>query len=388
MAYGLTSNGFEIKDLATIKSDLETSLKTSFGTSINLQAQTPLGQIVGLITERLALLWELGEAVYQAVDPQTAEGVSLDKACALVGIARRAATYSTVTATLTGTPTTVIPAGTQFQVSGDEDAVFETDAAATIAGGGTVDAACTATTTGAISAPSGALTVIKTPVSGLTSVTNSADATLGSDEETDAELRARRNTQLQQSKKGTLEAIRTALLDVDNVEAVAGYENTGSTVDGDGRPAKSFEMVVKGGTDQDIIDAVWEAKPAGIETYGSSSGTATDSQGDSHTIYFSRPTELRMYVIVDITQESGYTVTSAQVKAAINTYEAALNMGDDVLPASEIIPAIVDEVDGIRDITIKVSKHPTTPPVSDAPIAVDADELATFADGDMTVNIT
>jgi len=388
MAYGLTSNGFEIKDLATIKSDLETSFKTAFGASINLQAQTPLGQLVGILSERISLLWELGQAVYQAVDPQTAEGVSLDKACALVGIARRAASYSTATVTLTGVSTTVVPAGTQIQVSGDEDAVFETDENATIGGGGTVDVTCTATATGAINAPAGTLTVIVTPVSGLTSVTNSADATLGSAEETDAELRARRNTQLQQSKKGTLEAIRTALLDISNVDAVAGYENTGSTVDGAGRPAKSFEMVVKGGADQDIVDAIWDAKPAGIETFGSSSGSATDSQGDSHTIYFSRPTELRMYVTVNITQESGYTVTSAQVKAAINAYEAGLNMGDDVLPAAEIIPAIMDAVDGIRDIEVLVSEHPTTPPVSDAPITVDADELATFADVDMTVNIS
>ena len=76
-----------------------------------------------------------------------------------------------------------------------------------------------ASETGPIAALTGTLTEIDTPVTGLDSVTNKEDATPGRDEETDSELKVRRENALQVSGAGTLESIRSRLLDLAGVTA-------------------------------------------------------------------------------------------------------------------------------------------------------------------------
>lgn len=85
---------------------------------------------------------------------------------------------STATLTLSGTPGTIVPAGSliKHNLSGAE---FQTVAPATIGGGGSVDVGAESILYDAISANIGTLTVIQTPVAGWASVTNAAAAVLG-----------------------------------------------------------------------------------------------------------------------------------------------------------------------------------------------------------------
>lgn len=110
-----------------------------------------------------------------------------------------------------------------------------------------------------------------------------------------------------------------------NVDVICAiYENNTDVTDSSGRPPHSIEVVVSGGTDQDIADFIWSVKPAGIQTYGSSSATVSDSNGDSQTIYFSRPTY--KYVHLEVTIDSYYAEEQFpldgvdQIKAAIFDY--------------------------------------------------------------------
>ena len=62
-------------------------------------------------------------------------------------------------------------------------------------------------------------------------------------------------------------SIKANVSEVDGVSYLEVYENdTVSTVDT--IPAKAFEVVVQGGTDTDIAQAILEKKPAGIQAYG------------------------------------------------------------------------------------------------------------------------
>lgn len=384
MPYGLTVNGLVIKRLADIKDEIETAFKTQFGSGVNLQPQAPFGQIIGIHSERESLIWELLEAIYIAIDPQGSEGTPLERVCALVGVKRLSASYSKVTVTCTGTPTTVIPIGTVFSVSGNPTARFATDYEVTIEGGGTVDVECTAENAGAVIANAASLTVIETPVSGLDSVTNTLDAVVGRETETDAELRARRNVSLQQSNAGTLKAIEANVREVEDVLKCVGFENVTDEIDGDGRPPHSFEIVVQGGADEDIAQEIWEAKPSGIPTFGSEMETITDTSGINRDIYFSRAVEVDIHVEVDITRIEATSIPSeAQVKAKIIEYGATLGIGDDVLPIAGIIPKIA-ELSNIENISIAVDTMGA--PVNDDPIAIAVNELAVFDTGRITVN--
>lgn len=79
MAYGVTPQGFERKRLPEILADLEAANIATFGPGVIQTPQSPLGQINGLHADLSSLLWELAEAVYQANDPDQAEGANLDR---------------------------------------------------------------------------------------------------------------------------------------------------------------------------------------------------------------------------------------------------------------------------------------------------------------------
>jgi uncharacterized phage protein gp47/JayE len=254
---------------------------------------------------------------------------------------------------------------------------------------GTVD--CASVETGPIDCPLYTLTEIDTPVSGLDRVWNTFEVSIGRNEETDSELRLRRENTLQVAGNATVEAIRSKLLNLVGVSAAFVFENDTLVVDLDGRPAKSFEAVVQGGDDQEIADKIWEAKPAGIQTYGSSSEVVVDSQGAPHTIYFSRPTEVPIYVSIDLTIDDSFPDNGAALaQQAILDYGASLTIGDDVIVYPKLV-ASLNSIPGILDMIIRIDDAPvsTTPsdPAVDNNVVIAAFARAVFSAPNTDINI-
>ncbi|MCK5615309.1 baseplate J/gp47 family protein [Candidatus Pacearchaeota archaeon] len=473
---GLDANGLTIKRLADIKTEIEASLRNTFGNQINTLPQSVIGQLIGVFSEREALIWELVEAIYGSQYPDSAEGVSLDDVGAITSFTRLAAIESRIIGqVLIGTATTVIPIGTLFSVDGDPTSIFstlaevvltagvdevqniefsatptngtfklvfdgETTAAInwddtntevqtvlnnlsnlsgivvtgsfaadfvvtfdsadgntpqnlitvadnTLDAGGSVTVTITETTageyqgtvdmtapeTGPIIANANTLTVIDTPISGLTSTFNPEDAEVGGNIESDSEFRIRRNNRLQISLAGPLEAIKTAILVLNDIEGsvqledVRGFENVEDITDARGIPAHAFEMFVfQAGAvttrDQEIRQAIFDSKPAGIKPHGDVSGTVTDSQGFDHTIKFSRPTEVDIYLELDLTVTSDYPADGDdQVKAVMILWGDALGTGQDVIIYPSLV-AQLDSIPGITDVVIRIKDGvgPTT----------------------------
>lgn len=496
MAFGLTSTGFNTKRLADITAEINAALQAELGAGINLSPSSPLGQIVGIIAEQEAQIWELAEGVYNSQYPDTAENTSLDNVASITNITRIPATKSVVEVRVFGTALTTIPAIGAFIISvlGDSTARFvntETGAIAaagidevqniaftptptagnwklryngsettgalafnetagnvqtalngltslsgvtvtgsmaagfdvtfagadgdqdqpllevvdnTLSAPGVVTATVTETTrgwqpfidldfaaetAGPTQAPTGSLTVIETPAAGIDGVENLAAADVGNDTETDAELRQRRQQQLQRAGSATVEGIRNNVLEVENVDQVLVIENSTLIVDAGGRPGKSFETVVQGGANADIAQAIFEAKPAGIEAYGDIIVAVTDSQGFSHNIGFSRPTDIDIWMIVNITpnvdpsEGAVYPVDGdAQVTAKVLEFAADLQIGNDVIVNQFYTP--INEVDGVFGIQILVGF--ANPPVASANLSIAADEIAVFDAARITVN--
>lgn len=212
----------------------------------------------------------------------------------------------------------------------------------------------TAQEPGETQALEGSLTVIETPIAGLNRVHNPVDAIVGRETETDNQLRIRRKATLQVAGAATLDAIRSQLLNLVGVTSVIGFENKTLLTDIDGRPGKSYEMVVQGGDPQEITQNIWDTKPAGIETFGNQSGTAIDSQGVGQLMNWSRPTEVPIYVEVDITDLPEFPVTGAAlVKQAIIDHINGLGIGRDVIVYPGLICAI-GTVPGIEDIVVRI----------------------------------
>lgn len=109
--YGITDQGFVIKPLQVIKAEIESDFRASYGDDIDVSEDSVIGQLIGNIAKKIASLWEIAQAVYTSFNPDSAEKVSLDGVCALVGVVRIPATSSTATVALYGTIGTIIPSG-------------------------------------------------------------------------------------------------------------------------------------------------------------------------------------------------------------------------------------------------------------------------------------
>lgn len=206
---------------------------------------------------------------------------------------------------------------------------------------------------GETSAPARALTVIDNPQTGLDFVVNIEDATLGNEVETDAELKARREESLQRAGAGTLGSILSVVSEIEGVTAQVGFENV-NLIEVDGRPPKSFEIVVQGGDEDIIAQTIFNTKPAGIETFGSVTRQITDSQGFLQSVKFSRPTGIPIFVELDLSTDANYPADGDdQVKAAIVAFGNALGIGADVIVIPKLLCSI-DSIPGITDAEIRV----------------------------------
>lgn len=382
---GLDPSGFTIETLDELVADIEQQEQGEFGQAFDVSADGPAGQLNGVFADKLADLWQLAALVYTSQDPDQASGNALDQLLKQTGVTRLPATQSIVTVNYTGTNGTIVPAGTTFSVVGS-GAKFASNTSITIASG-TGTAACTAVEFGPVLAPSGTLTVIETPVGGLTSVTNSLDAVVGRNIETDAAARARRVALLRNEGLGTVDAIRAKVLGVSGVIQAIVLENTSLTVDGNGTPGKAFLTLVSGGVDADIEQAIFDAKPAGIQAYGTTTGTVNDSYGNPHTIGFSRPTPEPIYITVDLTASAavGAYGGNAAVKQALVTYGNTFVIGQDVIRS--LLYGIIESVSGILDVT-NIRLGFSSSPSGTSNLTIGAIQLATFDTSRVVVNST
>lgn len=215
---------------------------------------------------------------------------------------------------------------------------------------------------------------------------NSTDADPGRNLETDPEFRIRRDQLLRATGKGTVEAIRAAMLEVDDVLQAYVFNNPTDNVV-DGMPPHSVEVVLSGGDDVEIAEALFDVVGAGIATHGTESETVTDSQGFDHTIKFSRPVEEPIYMELTIlTDPDLFPIDGEdQVKTALATEGDALDIGEDVIALQ--FKATPLEVAGVIDVTSFLIDT-VTPPVGSVNITIAARNLATFDTADIDLTVT
>jgi uncharacterized phage protein gp47/JayE len=218
---------------------------------------------------------------------------------------------------------------------------------------------------------------------------NSVDAELGRLTEIDADARLRREEELRITGAATVEAIRARILNLTYVSQCFVFDNP-TLVTVDGVPAKAFEAVIRGGLvidEQEIAETIWEVKPAGIQAYGSINKTVIDTQGFSHAIGFSRPTEIPIYLELTVDAVSSEFPADGvdQIKNALKALCDALQIGEDVIALQ--FKAEPLDISGVEDVSVFLIDD-VDPPVGSGNIVIAARELATLAliDIDLTMN--
>jgi uncharacterized phage protein gp47/JayE len=395
--YGLTDQGFVPKPQDIVRSEISARVQAKRGASTDVSDASLLGQLIGILSEREASLWDLGQAIYASDDPDAATAAALDAICALTGTIRQKARSSTVTETLTGAPTTVVASGSQIKTA-STGALFATASNATIAtlatwasgtgylagqrvtnasrayqcitsgtsagsggptttdlditdntahwrylgeGTGAVDVLAKSVVGDAIVAVSGDLTAIQTPIGGWQTAVNLLDAVPGAKTQADGSLRLSRESELAQSGNSPADAIRAKILALTSVTACTVYHNDTDVVDGNGQPPHSVQALVQGGDDTEIATVLSQNVAAGIATFGTTTISLDDSQGTPHDWKFTRPVGVNIYVDVTLTyngspqSQGGYPSDGdVEVQAAIAAFGNAQSAGKDVVSSS------------------------------------------------------
>jgi len=144
---------------------------------------------------------------------------------------------------------------------------------------------------------------------------------------------------------------------VPGVDSCTVFENPTGVTDPIGIPPYAIEVLVHNETGttytaQDVVDEILLRKPAGTATYGGESGTGADSAGNTYTVYYSEPTEVRSYVAVTLTAETDGTYVGDEpvAKAIADWASRSLLVGQDLF-SSDIINVVAD-LEGVVSVDV------------------------------------
>lgn len=360
--YGLTATGWRSKTVEEILADLQTRQASTVDGSLNSSATGVLANVNASIALELAQLWELGGELWDAHDPNSAQGIAADHNGALAGITRLVHTKSKVTLRLTLDANSPVAAGSVVSQLGNARVRFVTLEDAERLTDGTLDVPAEAEEFGAVNAGPGTLTVIESPASGWNAVTNLDPAIAGTDVETDEAYLIRRvkdiATQGGSTFDGAVADVRKAL----GVVEADGIENDTDAVV-DGLPPHSFEVIVRGGDDDAIAAAIWKNKPAGIQTVGTEGVTVLDTEGVEHEVRFTRATLVLLHVnyqvLADDTYVTGGVETAISAATANPAHAAHFGIGRNVYVAR--LQAAGLNAQGVINLTLDVAIDPAVP---------------------------
>lgn len=347
-----TPDGIQVETFQEIYDRIADEYRDIYGADINLDPNSPDGQRVALEAQLQLDLQSFGAYTYTQFDPDTAIGQALNVIIKLSGITRRPATRSQVDVEITTDRPLTLPA--DYAVEDDLGQAWvtldEVDVTA-----GTTTITLFSENFGAVEADAGTITEPVTIVIGVQSVTNPTAATVGRDEETDEDLRLRRNRSLETPQSSSIGRLITALGNVANVTDVVVYENDTATTDSRGIPAHSLWAVVEGGSVDDIVETMVKNKTGGKPLVGSVTGTFDEEvlrpNGMTftivHTMTFDRPTLAPVLVRLNATRKNATSPVDEQLIAneiakrtfvigenvlATDLYRNAYNAGDNFIP--------------------------------------------------------
>jgi len=291
----------------------------------------------------LAAIW--AQEVLRRGFAGTTFGAYLDLRCEEHGITRRPAVKATGQVTFTGTPGTVIPAGTQVSTVGSEAApaiFFVTKSDATIGAGGTVTVDIEAVEAGASgNVAAGTITMLAQPVAGVTAVTNAAATSGGTDTEDDESLLARLLAKVRNpgTSGNKADYINWALevSGVSGVQVIPLWNGPGTV------------KVVLLGTDKkpasaDVVQAVQNYI---APTSGTGEGKAPI--GASVTVVAATPVNINVSATVVLTGTKTLEEVQAAFEKALDDYLASIAFASDPTVRYVKIGSLLLDMEGVQD---------------------------------------
>lgn len=305
----LDANGLSVKTAAEIQAELVQGFKDIYGNDINVDQNSPDGQLIGILTQMSVDLRELAVQINNGFDPDRAVGRILDERVVINNIERAGGTFTIIPITLVVDRTVTLQGldaafndinGVGYTVqdnSGTQFILIDTDTLTA----GSHSLNFRAKDIGRVETTIDTITSPVTIVLGVTSINNpSAALEIGQNEETDAQLRLRRQQSVALASTGYLNGMLGDILALDGVTDAKLYENYTNVTDGDGIPPHATWLVVEGGANDDIGNVYYENKSYGSNMKGAVEVNIITASGGLFTAKFDRPTAVDLYIRFDI----------------------------------------------------------------------------------------
>lgn len=386
----IATTGVIVPDTSNVLTDVQGEWVGALGANINLDPATQQGVLItGEVTARTGVV-NANAKVANQINPNLAGGLFLDALCALMGLYRAKATATQVTnVTLTGVINTNIPSGTRASL-GQNGPVFTLQNGVTLAndgsGGGIGFATFVAVVAGPQACASGALNTPVDSVLGWETITNNQSGTpasvttLGTNQQTDASLRALRNNTLALQGISTVQAQVSGLYAINGVTSVAYRENVGSStavIDGISLVGHSVWACVDGGASLDIATSLLKNKTDGAAWNGAQDIPVVEpASGQTYQVLFDRPTYVFIYGAMSIKQGSFIGNLQGAAAQAVADYFVgavdgfqAVGIGQTVSPF-EIAAAVVSACPGCIVMNCTIGTVPGTLNPADIAIAL------------------
>lgn len=293
-SYNPDSQRLEFKYTDEIKTQIEKVYLKNFP-NLNLNASTPQGQQITTLTQSFNACIDYLEACGTSFF-LGGSGIFLDYwAWNIFRLKRKQGTPSSALIEITGVANTEIPA--DFLISdGTQDYIISKPSK--IGTNGSLEIIFYATEINDHVALENKITQIVTIVDGVERVENKTQATKGTKKETDTQLWLRALKYGSTALSGSFRSILANVNAVSGVSRVSGYENitdVEKTIKGTTIPSHCFGIVVEGGKDLDIANAILYSKGTGSGMVGDAEVEIWDNK-EKYIYSFFRPSYIAMKV--------------------------------------------------------------------------------------------
>ena len=305
----INENGLLIDEFSTIYNRLADKFKLIYGQDINLEQNSPDGQLLGIITNEIYDLQTLILHIYNSFDPDLAQGVELNKLLKLIAQTRRASTKSIVDITIVANANVTLPA--DYTIIDENKNEWVINAETTLISGTNI-VSFNAVNFGAIEASANTINDVVTVFPEITSVNNALPAEVGRDEESDVLLRKRRNNLLSVNSNSTIAGIYSKLFLLDTVTDAVIYENATDTYDAlKDLNAHTLWCIIDGGSIDEITKIIATDKTIGTDLKGTVSNNYVEiflkadgtTRALTHIVKFDRPTEIPLYIKLTVSKK-------------------------------------------------------------------------------------
>ena len=306
-------NGIVTQSLPEIISDITSDFQNIYGQNINVDSNSPDGQMINILSQIKKDILDLCVQYYNNLDTERVIGIPQQILYKLNNCIIKAYTYSYVYVNVSVSKSVNLqgldadienPDGVGYTVSdGNGNRWILAESQTLTVGTHTLN--FRAAELGNVTATPNTITIMETVLAGVISVTNPANNYItGATGESDSEFRLRRNQTVSAPSQGFDDSLQGQLLNLDNVTEAKVYSNrTGSTQNG--IPAHTVWVIVEGGASADIGQAIYANIPPGIPMKGTQSVQVQRPSGATETVYYDNPTAVSLYVKMDVQWISG-----------------------------------------------------------------------------------